>query len=73
MKLLCRETWSSGLFLRKASKASRKSSDLGSIAMDGGQRFLELSKSVEIGIVCFVALSQKMKIVSRSGSAHNSY
>lgn len=50
------------VFLRKASRASRESSDLGSIGMDCGQRFLELSKSVEIGILYFVALSQKCKL-----------
>lgn len=65
MKLLCKEPWSSGLFLKKASRAPRESSDLGPIAMDGGQKCLELSKSVEIGIccfACFVALSQKCKL-----------
>lgn len=65
MKLLCREPWSFGLSLKRASRASRESSDLGPIStssaisvgassVDGGQRFLELSKSVEISTVCFV-------------------
>lgn len=62
MKLLCSEPWSSGLFLKKASRASRVSSDLGPVAVDGGLRFLELSKSVKIRIVCLVALSQKCKL-----------
>lgn len=84
MKLLCREPWSSGLCLKRASRASGESSDLGpistcnaiSISASSYGWWTEISWIVKIcgnqdSVFCHFVT--KMQIVSRSGSPQSSH